>query len=43
MCGMVGIAGPHELKRVHDMNGANVHRGCDENSHLNPDGVAKHT
>ncbi len=30
MCGIVGIAGPHELKWIHDMNGAIVHRGPDD-------------
>jgi asparagine synthase (glutamine-hydrolysing) len=30
MCGIVGLAGPHELKWVHDMNGAIVHRGPDD-------------
>lgn len=30
MCGIVGIAGTHELKWVHDMNGAIVQRGPDD-------------
>jgi asparagine synthase (glutamine-hydrolysing) len=40
MCGIVGIAGPHELKWVHDMNGAIVHRGPDDQGfYSSPDGA----
>lgn len=40
MCGIVGIAGPHELKWVQDMNGAIVHRGPDDHGgYSSPDGT----
>jgi asparagine synthase (glutamine-hydrolysing) len=39
MCGIVGIAGPHELKWVQEMNARIVHRGPDDlGTYSSPDG-----
>ena len=39
MCGIVGIAGPHEPKWVEEMNEAIVHRGPDDRGiYSSPDG-----